>query len=268
MEMVALDIANRVLEGEDPKEIFRKLSAAKKVNVRYGGHKHPVRPCEEWPDFENLDEWQQVAITELEDDLNIYFTLDRKDDDQITVEGADDHNWTIYKDDATARQIAINQVVADIENEPETYVGEWCYQFINVDRLKRDLRDFARDDDYWNEGYPEYGDKVAYLMQNGKLDEDPMFDEEGNEIEMSRETEHMIDGLWEEMIEEVTNEKLEDPVQFLKDIYGEEDGIKQAIEQGGIDAQAAAEYAVDADGWPHTLGNSHDLPSGAVYVRE
>ena len=59
-------------------------------------------------------------------------------------------------------------------------------------------------------------------------------------------------------------------MQFLEEIYGDEAAAK-AIEIAGIDVDAAADDAVDTDGWEHFLarydGKSHETASGLVYWR-
>lgn len=72
--------------------------------------------------------------------------------------------------------------------------------------------------------------------------------------------------------DEEATRQLKDPVAHLTDMFGDEDGLKEAIEIGGIDTQAAAEEAVSSDGAAHFLslydGYTHELPGGIVYWRE
>ena len=60
-------------------------------------------------------------------------------------------------------------------------------------------------------------------------------------------------------------------MDYLEDIYGKGDAVKQAIEIAGIDIDAAAEDAVDTDGAAHFLssydGNSYTTKGGLVYWR-
>jgi hypothetical protein len=75
----------------------------------------------------------------------------------------------------------------------------------------------------------------------------------------------------ENLAEKIAEERLEDPIAYLEDIYGDEAAAK-AIEIAGIDIDAAAEEAVDTDGWQHFLsrydGNSYETKSGFVYWRD
>jgi hypothetical protein len=74
----------------------------------------------------------------------------------------------------------------------------------------------------------------------------------------------------EELAEKYAEDRLQDPMEYLDEIYGDEAAAK-AIEIAGIDIDAAAEEAVDTDGWEHFLarydGNSHETASGLVYWR-
>ncbi|MGA8297090.1 MAG: hypothetical protein WB770_08625, partial [Acidimicrobiales bacterium] len=74
----------------------------------------------------------------------------------------------------------------------------------------------------------------------------------------------------EELAEKQVEVELEDPMRYLEDICGD-DAAKEAIRIAGIDIDAAADDAVDTDGWEHFLarydGNSHETASGLVYWR-
>jgi hypothetical protein len=68
-----------------------------------------------------------------------------------------------------------------------------------------------------------------------------------------------------------TKNRLSDPMEYLEDIYGKEDAVKQAIKIAGIDIDAAAEEAVNVDGPAHFLssydGSSYNTKNGLVYWR-
>ena len=70
--------------------------------------------------------------------------------------------------------------------------------------------------------------------------------------------------------EDMTNDQLKDPMDYLRNIYGG-DATKEAIRIAGIDIDAAAEDAVDTDGPEHFVGHydgkSHETRSGFVYWR-
>lgn len=116
-----------------------------------------------------------------------------------------------------------------------------------------DLQDMAdrRPDDFWREYEGEGWDA-------------PEENEEGER----REPEYRE---IEELAEKQAEAQLRDPMEYLEDIYGREDAVKQAITIAGIDTAAAAEEAVNVDGPGHFLssydGSTHETKSGLVYWR-
>ena len=152
----------------------------------------------------------------------------------------------------------------DLEQEPELFNKDFLESHINKDKLRDALEgdelnsridDLTYDaernpDDFWKEYEREGWDAP----------------EENEDGERREPTSSEI----EELAEAQVKERLSDPMQFLEDIYGDEAAAK-AIEIAGIDIDAAAEEAVDTDGWEHFLarydGNSHETGSGLVYWR-
>jgi len=174
------------------------------------------------------------------------------------VELGKNTSYEVAKSDDDAETAAINQVRDDLNNEPENYNQDWLSGYINKERLARDLHSDVEEgirqspDSYgWNKDeYYETDDFETYTDSEGNVVEDP-------------------DEVPEEWIEQKAEEQLRDPVAYLTDMLGDKDGIKQAMEIGGLDIDEAAKDAVAADGWQHWLsrydGNSYDLPSGGVY---
>lgn len=183
----------------------------------------------------------------------------------ITVLGGGHKEWQVAEGHDEAYALAVEVVKQDLEQEPELFTQSWLEQHINTDRLKNDLwhdvldmqieslQDMAdrRPDDFWRE-YEDEG-----------LDA-PEEDEDGERREpTSTEV--------EELAEKQAEDRLRDPMEYLEDVYGKEDAVKEAIRIAGIDINAAAEDAVDTDGWEHFLarydGRSHETDSGIVYWR-
>ena len=184
---------------------------------------------------------------------------------EITIRGGGHKEWNVVADEDAAHELAVAIVKQDLEEEPGNFEPSFIEQHINTDRLARDLhydvlpmreedlRDMAsrRPDDFWSEYESEGFDA-------------PEEDEEGER----REPE---DSEIEELAERQTEEQLKDPIAYLEDIYGKKDAIKKAIEIAGIDEEAAAEEAVNADGEGHFLSsydsNTETTDSGLVYWR-
>jgi len=173
--------------------------------------------------------------------------------------------YVVVEDDDQMRELALAVVKQDLDDEPELFSSDFLEQHINKDRLRRDLEPDVlnsriddityeaelRPDEFWSE-YEREGFEAPEEDEDGER-RDP----ESTEIE--------------ELAEKQTNAELEDPMQYLEDIYGAE-AAKRAIEIAGFDIDAAAEDAVDTDGAEHFLarydGNYYETPSGFVYWRE
>jgi hypothetical protein len=244
----------------------------------------PVAPVEE--EAEETPEAKAARVrealeTELGDDGLVtavieFLEAEKFDYDDYSVDVTDNSDGTatvagyiIASNDDIPEGIALAQVREDLQNEPELFNQDWLQGHINEERLRNDLYSDTEEgirqspDSYgW---VPGGGEELVRFNAEGEEEDGGEYDSAGEPI--VEETEPSDDWL-----EEKTNELLRYPVQYLTDMLGEEDGIKQAISIAGIDINAAAEEAVAADGWQHFLsrydGNSYDLPSGGVYWKE
>lgn len=175
-------------------------------------------------------------------------------------------SWLVMEDEDQAEALAVAVVKQDLESEPELFSRDFLEQHIDTARLRRDLTPDVESmtyDDLTEEAErrPEYFWKQAeqYGMDVPEEDEDGDLPEpEDSDIEA--------------LAEKIAEDRLADPIAYLEEIYGREDAIQQAIRIGGIDIAAAAQDAVDTDGWPHFLcrydGNYEQTPSGFVVWRE
>ena len=168
--------------------------------------------------------------------------------------------YCVAESDEAAYDLAKAVVTQDLENEPEIFNKDFIESHINMDRLRRDLHNDVRD--MAEEDLREMSDSEFWRTANNYI-EVPEEDDEGD----MPDPEDYI----EDVAEKVAEERLKDPMDYLEDIYGDEAAAK-AIEIAGIDVDAAAEDAVDTDGWQHFLsrydGNSRETSSGFVYWRE
>jgi hypothetical protein len=182
---------------------------------------------------------------------------------EVTTRGGREE-WRVVASEDDERELALEIVKQDLEQEPEIFEQSFIESHIDTDRLRRDLESDVQSmreedlhdmaerhpDDFWREYEREGFDA-------------PEEDEDGER----REPE---DSEIEELAERQTEEQLKDPMEYLRDIYGD-DAAKKAIEIAGIDIDAAAEEAVDTDGPAHFLssydGQSYTTPGGLVYWR-
>jgi hypothetical protein len=173
--------------------------------------------------------------------------------------------WMVVEDSDQEHNLAVAIVTQDLEEQPEMFEQHFIESHIDTDRLRRDLmsdvlnmriedlQDMAdrRPDDFWKE-------------YEGEGFDAPEEDEEGER----REPEYRE---IEELADKQAETQLRDPMEYLEDIYGREEAVKQAIAIAGIDIDAAAEEAVNVDGPGHFLssydGSTHETKSGLVYWR-
>ena len=175
-------------------------------------------------------------------------------------------SWLVMEDEDAAEALALAVVTQDLEEEPGNFSRDFIEQHIDTDRLRRDLtsdvesmiyddlREEAerRPERFWKQG-EQYGMDVPEEDEDGDLPEPST-----SEIE--------------DLAEKIAEDRLADPIAYLEEFYGREDAIEKAIEIAGIDIAAAAQDAVNIDGWPHFLarfnGNYEMTPSGFVVWRE
>jgi hypothetical protein len=246
----------------------------------------PVAPVEEVEEAEETPEAKAARVrealeTELGDDDLVtavieFMEAEKFDYDDYSVDVTDNSDGTctvagyiIASNDDIPERIALEQVRNDLESEPELFNQDWLQGHINEERLRNDLYSDVEEgirqspDSYGWE--PGEGEELVRFNAEGEEDDDGEYDSAGQPIEEQTEPS-------DDWLENKTNELLRYPVQYMQEIYGDADGIKQAIAIAGIDINAAAEEAVAADGWQHFLsrydGNSYDLPSGGVYWKE
>ena len=178
---------------------------------------------------------------------------------EVTLRGGGHKEWNVVESEDQERELALAIVKQDLEESPENFEPNFIESHIDTDRLRRDLESDVQnqneetlrdrsDDEFWREWEREGFDA-------------PEEDEEGD---VPSPTDDQI----AELAERQTEEQLRDPMEYLRDIYGD-DAAKQAIEIAGIDIDAAAEDAVDTDGAAHFLssydGNSDTTKRGIGY---
>lgn len=174
--------------------------------------------------------------------------------------------WVVAESADEMRELAVAVVTQDLEGQPEIFNQDFIESHINVDRLRRDLESDTSSMNYDDFNDMDDDDLISEagrwpVQESDYIDED----EDGESILSDR------DGLVEALAEEKTKQDLKDPVEYLQEMLGQEDGIKRAIEIAGIDISAAAEDAVNTDGPEHFVstydGHSYELSNGWVYWR-
>jgi hypothetical protein len=170
--------------------------------------------------------------------------------------------WHVVENEDQERDLALAVVKEDLDNEPELFNKSFIESHINTDRLRRDLESDVQNMN--EETLRDRSDRDFWREWEGEGFDMPEEDEDGD---IPSPTDEQI----EELATKQTESQLKDPMEYLEDIYGREDAVKQAIKIAGIDIDAAAEEAVDTDGPAHFLarydGNSYTTNAGLVYWR-
>ena len=206
--------------------------------------------------------------------------------------------WTVVGGDDDAEAIAKAVVRQDIESEPENFNQDFIQGHVDVDRLRDDLRSDVQSmiyDDLKEEAernpieflkandidIPEPTERQLREYAETMADEDKgadailaelrdMGDAEDRWIAMGDEPE-VPDREIEAAADAEAERRLRDPMDYLRDIYGDGAPAK-AIEIAGIDVESAVDEAVRVDGWQHFLarydGESHETTKGFVWWRE
>lgn len=173
--------------------------------------------------------------------------------------------WRVVASEDQERELALEIVKQDLEEEPENFNQDFIESHIDKDKLRSELESDvlnSRIDDLSDEA--DRNPERFWKEYEREGFDAPEEDEDGERPEPSQSE-------IEELAEAQTKEQLKDPMQYLEDIYGDEAAAK-AIEIAGIDIDDAAEEAVSSDGPAHFLnsydGNSYTTkPSGFVYWR-
>jgi len=218
------------------------------------------------------DSWIHAAMAELGDDQDTQFSVAPRSraflDDpdsviKVELEGDDGTEWTLWRSEDAARAETLDVVRDQLQTDPGSFNQDWLLRFINRDALKEHFRDIAGDIEFLTE--MDEQEQVDYLIRQGILNREDFYDDSDNFVPNEDLLEAGQEAFREKKIAEF------DPMEWLRDVYGEEEALKQAAEAVGININAAADNAIATDGWQHFAsyydGSSTDLRSGAVAVR-
>ena len=172
--------------------------------------------------------------------------------------------YAVAADDDAAYKMAIEYVTDSLKDDPTMFNQDFLEQHLDEKKLRKVVYDSRMDDDYVEElaehQPDDFWDLAARLDVGTAL---PNTDDDGERLEPTQKQINAVKKAY-------AKEAADDPMEYFRDIYGDE-AFKHAIKAAGIDIKAAAEAAVDADGWQHHLahydGNSDTTASGLVYWR-
>ncbi len=278
---VAETLATSLLdEGESPKEFFKRL-----VKIHAGP---------DWYDWPELEDWQKKAAKELALELDAGWEFDEDSGTVLTDLGLGNRadagsilfeygrqEWLVFRNEDTAHAAAVERAASGIDEG--LFNQDWLISYIDVDHLRHELHSDVDNTtrESFEEEYPDYEAKRDFFLEDGQLDEDECYttetDEDGDETQVEIDPSEgklarKIDSLFDDLVEAKVQRALRDPIQYLQDIFGNTDGLTQAMELGGINKHRAAEDAVQEGGPAHWLApydsDQTDLPSGAIAFRQ
>lgn len=172
--------------------------------------------------------------------------------------------YVVVPDDDTAYKIALKSVEEDLKNEPEMFNQSFIERHIDQKALKKWVYKERMEDDYVDELAEHQLDDFWDLARRFNVEAVSDTDEDGNLMSPSRKQLAAVKKAYAE-------NAASDPMSYFTDMYNHDEALKYAIKAAGVDVKAAAEEAVDTDGWQHFLagydGISHDTDSGLVYWR-
>lgn len=183
---------------------------------------------------------------------------------EFKVDGTE---YNVIESEDEAERIALEMVKENLEQEPELFNQDWLQQHITITPTdKRVLSNDLADSDVANMSDDEI------IQVAGLEDEYEAADEAGDEDKKEALLTQAKDDVRSTRSDEIEKE-LDDPLQYFvndQGMYSREDLLKASFIS--IDIEAAAEDAVQTDGWAHFLslydGNYETTPDGLVYFRE
>jgi hypothetical protein len=178
--------------------------------------------------------------------------------------------WLIFKDDSVAVEYAEKIVKIDMETQPEMFGQEFLAGYIDDDRLAQAIGDPY--EDYGDEERNlDYEEQLELMVEKDEIEaDDPVFFKKNGEPRVrTQDRANQLGTILDAWIEK-TKPTL-DPWEWLRDVYGKDEAVKEALKMVSFDATEAAEAAVSSDGWPHYVArhdeHSVDLENGAVAAR-
>lgn len=176
--------------------------------------------------------------------------IDESPGNYITAENA----WDCIDEDGL-REFLLSDEEEQVRENPESYGwggGKWTVKLTGPNGEEETLEEtFDTEDEAIDAGYD------AQQERGEGWDYDP-------------EQQSDDDGPDDDWVEQKAREVLADPVEWLKDIFGDE-AMAKIVEWGYVNVDEFVEKVIREDGWQPQVGsydgNSHDLPSGGVWVR-
>jgi hypothetical protein len=247
-----LKYMNENLEEEDR---FRKN--VRIVQDAMWGSDEDEEDTEEYAGGGEVEDWMEEALASLieetgYDDLEISYVVDSKIKYEFIASDGD-VEYRVFKTEDDAEQIAVEQVLEDLKENPDYFNQDWLMNYI-------DGRDFFEEAlNEMNDGYVQdiesesdrkYANRlIAELVENGLMDE---------EDAESDNAEELADELKYDYVALLTEEKLDegnDGLDYFINNFGESETYKMVMDNNLINVDEASQDAVQTDGIGHFLSS-------------
>lgn len=227
------------------KKVPKSMSKTKGLDTEKKKFTDPDRPYST-----GLTGKQQKAIEKhLDTKVTDAFHGDSRGSVYVMQDGSE---YLIYPDARAAQMATKEYVRSQLQDEPETFNQDFIKQHIDIEALRDNLR---------SDVHEIVADSIREDPESYGLTEEDTKGGPGG-----RDWTKM-----EQVTAKIADDDLADPIGYLSDIDGEEEGLKKALEIGGIDVDAAAEDAISTDGAGHFMssydGKEVELDDGTVMYR-
>ena len=212
--------------------------------------------------------WQAVARKELAEKLGMVLEdleeMSHPDDDVLQLEGkgVNDFNseseWDVYENSDDAEYAAKEYIIESIDEYKGAVSEELLVRFTELDNTT--INSIASDEaDNYVDGLDDEEIKQMYLGHAASADD-------ADDVDVGEATKQLISNHHDDISAQLND----DPLQYFKDMYGDEEALELFTRQGTLDKEGLAKYIVDTDGVGHTLdhydGEAIELPSGAIAI--
>ena len=176
---------------------------------------------------------KSILIGRDENDMAVELTLD-VDRDNFSLTGTE---WDVADTytEKEGEERARERIRDDLENEPYVFSPDFIADHVDMDNLQSQLE----------------SDVYDMNMERVNEEDDDLPDDE-----------KLTDAQMESKAQEMTDDDLRDPMEYLPGIYGKGEVNAEAIRIGGINIDEAIDDAIAIDGWEHYMGDVTHIGKG------
>lgn len=157
-----------------------------------------------------------------------------------------DAEYFVVQDSDVADAYAKEQVEEQLREDPSMFTKSFIEQHLDEEKLKREVAKMIEESQ--QEYVNDTADHELWDLAESVGMYVPEEDDDGDRRDLTDEEK-------ETLVEKLVERDADQPLAYLKDLYGADDAMKKAVEIAGIDYASAAEAAVRDDGAGHYLSS-------------